>query len=137
MQVPVVAQQVPPPHVPSPVWPHAEVHVPEALQVGVPFEQPPQAAPVLPQVPLLVPATHCPFSGLQQPPLHTVSLVPPHARPQACVVVLHASSAGQSLCVLHPHCASPLTQAVPLAFPAQLTQAVPQAVGPSATHALP
>jgi hypothetical protein len=51
-------QQLPAPHTPSPACPQAAVHEPPAPHVGVPPEQPTQAAPVAPHAPFTVPATH-------------------------------------------------------------------------------
>ena len=92
-------QQVPPPHVPLPALPQVDVHDP-AEQVGVPLAHTEQPPPVAPHAPLLVPAMHCP--PLQHPPLHAVSVAPPHAVPHWCVEVSHACSAGQSVAFWQP-----------------------------------
>jgi len=73
-------QHVATPHVPSPAWPHAAVHVPPAPHVGVAPEQPTHAAPVLPHAPFDAPPTHWALSESQHPPLHAVC-APPHAVP--------------------------------------------------------
>jgi len=129
-------QHVALPHVPSPVVPQALVHVPPAPHVGVAPEHAVHAPPPAPQAPLPVPAPHVPVSGLQQPPLHAVSLAPPQAAPQVCVLVLHASPAGQSLATLHPHVVLPM-HALPAPLPMQLTQEAPQAIAPMVTQELP
>jgi hypothetical protein len=84
-------------------------------------------APAFPHAVFAVPAAH--VVPEQQPPLHAVVLVEPHAVPQVDVVVLQARSAGQSapaLAAAHPQWAAPLitTQEEPAAFPAHET-AVP------------
>lgn len=115
-------QQFPAPHVPSPVCPHAEVHVPPVPHVGVAPEQPVHCAPVLPHAPLAAPATHWPSSGSQQPPLHAVSLASPQAVPHACVVRSQAWSAGQSVDAVHPHASVDGMQWGAPACPVQSTQ---------------
>ncbi len=117
---------MPPPHVPSPPLPQADVQVlPE--HVGVPFEHTLQVPPPVPHAPLALPAAHCPPE--QQPPLQAVSPALPHAAPHVCVVVLHALPAGQSVAALHPQTWSPGTHSDPFGLPAQLTHApeAPQA----------
>jgi hypothetical protein len=124
----VPEQQAPPLQVPSPAAPHAEVQAP-AAQVGVPPEQALHVPPLVPQGPLALPGAHCPESASQ---LHAVLAAPPQAVPQACVVVLQASPAGQSAAVLHPHVCVWATHTDPAAFPVQSRHApeAPQAVLP-------
>ena len=93
-------QHVAAPHAPSPVCPHAAVHVPVAPQVGVPPAHVVHAAPEVPHAPLPSPPTHWPGVGSQQPPLHAVSAAPPQAVVHTPVVVLQASSTGQSVAVV-------------------------------------
>jgi hypothetical protein len=76
------------------------VHTPAELHVGVPFAQGPQAAPLLPHAAFAVPAAQRPPS--QQPPLHGVSVGPPHAGPHCPVLVSHAKLSGQSAACVHP-----------------------------------
>lgn len=131
-------QHVVPPHVPFPATPHADVHVLPPAHVGVPFAQGVHAAPVLPQNPLAVPATHWLVAESQHPPLHAVSPAP-HAVPHTCVVVLQALPAPQSVASVQPHVPF-ASQADPLALPTQLVQLplIPQAPGAvPAAHVVP
>jgi hypothetical protein len=102
--------------------------------VGVAFAHGLHITPVLPHALFAVPAAHVPLAGSQQPPLHAVSVVPPHALVHVCVDVSHAFPAGQSDAAMHPQVA--LTQADPVAFPVQLTQFGPQPNVPCVTQAL-
>ncbi len=128
-----IEQHVPAPQVPLPAPPQAAVH---ALPThdGVAPEHGPQACPLPPQAVFTLPAVHIP--PLQQPPLHPVSLVPRHAVPHACVIVLQACPAprptagAHSAAVSHPQVSVPGSQLVPFALPMQLAQVPdpPQAV---------
>jgi hypothetical protein len=112
--VPVVAQQVPPPQVPSPAAPQAEEQTREELQVGVPLPQTVHAPGPAPQLLLAVPGWQVDaarVAGEQQPPLQTVSVLPPQLTPHVLVDVLQASSVGQSVATAQPHTVLPLTHA--------------------------
>jgi hypothetical protein len=131
----VDAQQVPPPHGVFAL--HAEVQLPPpatGLHVGVPFVQALHACPSEPHAPALVPGVHVPLRGSQHPPLHGVSVAPPHACVHWLVNVSHAYPAGQSVCFVQPQ--APFTHAVPNGSLRQLLQVEPQAPGPHATQAL-
>jgi hypothetical protein len=92
---PLAAQHVPPPQVPSPAAPHAELHAPPVavgvhVGVDVPLTHAVHAVPWSPHAPLATPVTQVALRGSQQPPLHAVSDVAPHFCVQVCDDVSHA-----------------------------------------------